>query len=81
MKQAELNAVIRTALRHARIGVAPGGPVEIDIQGENVRVKVYPPDSTRTDSSPHRDPLEGRLDAVDQKLKAKAVAREATARS
>ncbi len=81
MSQGTLTAKIRTALRFARLGVAPGGPVEIDIQGENVRVKVYPPDSTPADSSPHRDPLEGRLDAVEQRLKAKAVAREATARS
>lgn len=78
MTSGTLTAKIRTALRFARLGVAPGGPVEIDIQGENVRVKVYPPDSTRAANDSHRDPAEGRLNAVDQKIQAKASAREAT---
>ena len=62
-----------------RLGVDPNTRVvEITPDGG---VKVTPCDSTLPSSLPHRATPEGRLDAVEQRLKAKAVSREATRRA
>lgn len=78
--QAEINTRLRNAIRIARAAAGPGESVEIEIEGVKLRYLPAATDSTLAATLPHRAAEEGRLDAVDQRLKAKALTREAARR-
>lgn len=79
-RQGDLVLTLRRIHREfLKLGIDPNSRiVEITPEGG---VKVTPCDSTLSASAAHRDPAEGRLDAVEQKIKAKAIPRDAAPRA